>query len=134
MTTTGVNLIPASRRQAKQLQVRVRWWLVACVVYAVLWIAGFVAAQVVVGSEDRAVRGKFKAKPGAQFMIRKEIYNRVHKAFAEGGIHFAHRRVAIDLPEGIDAKSAQGKVLSEAAAAAIAAEDAGPALGQPKPA
>ncbi len=58
MTATGVNLIPAARRQGKQRQVRVRWWLTACVVYAAMWIAAFVAAQVVVRSEDRALRGK----------------------------------------------------------------------------
>ncbi len=59
MTATGVNLIPAARRQAKQQQSRVRWWLTGCVVYTALWIAAFVAAQVVVRSEDRALRGKF---------------------------------------------------------------------------
>ncbi len=59
MTTTGVNLIPAARREAKQRQVRVRWWLTAFVVYAALWSAAFVAAQVVVASEDRALRVKF---------------------------------------------------------------------------
>ena len=59
MTTTGVNLIPAARREGKQRQVRVRWWLTASVVYAALWIAAFVAAQVVVASEDRALRVKF---------------------------------------------------------------------------
>ncbi len=61
MTVSGVNLIPAARRQAKQRQVRVRWWLTGCVVYAALWIAAFVAAQAVVGREDRALRGEFVA-------------------------------------------------------------------------
>ncbi len=75
--------------------------------------------------EDSAMilGSKFKAKPGQQFMIRKEIYNRVQKAFAENDIHFAHRRVAIDLPDGIDPESEQGKALGNAAAAAIAAEE-----------
>ncbi len=58
MTTTGVNLIPAARRQTKQRRVRVRWWLTGCAVYSALWIAVFVTAQVVVRSEDRALRGK----------------------------------------------------------------------------
>ncbi len=58
MTATGVNLIPAARRQAKQRQVRVRLWLTGCVVYAALWMAAFVAAQAVVRSEDRALRGE----------------------------------------------------------------------------
>ncbi len=59
MTATGVNLIPAARRQAKQRQVRVRLWLTGCVVYTALWFAAFVAAQVVVRSEDRALRATF---------------------------------------------------------------------------
>jgi len=59
MTTMGVNLIPAARRHAKQRRVRVRWWLTACVVYTALWSAAFVAAQVVVRSEDRALRSTF---------------------------------------------------------------------------
>ena len=37
------------------------------------------------------IRGKFMAKPGKQFMIRKEIFNRVSAAFAENNIDFARR-------------------------------------------
>ncbi len=101
--------------------------------------AGFLEpfkSQGVKSMQDSAmiVGAKFKTKPGAQFMIRKELYNRVQKAFSEAGIKFAHRRVAIDLPEGIDPESNHGKALSEAAAAAVAAEDAATASGQPKPA
>jgi hypothetical protein len=59
MTVTGVNLIPVARREAKQQQTRVRLWLSGCFVYAALWIAAFVAAKVVVGSEDRVLRAKF---------------------------------------------------------------------------
>ena len=59
MTTTGVNLIPVARREAKQQQTRVRLWLTGCAVYAALWIAAFVAAQVVVGSGDRVLRAKY---------------------------------------------------------------------------
>lgn len=61
-------------------------------------------SQGVKSMEDSAmiVRGKFMTKPGAQFMIRKEIYTRVQKAFDESGIKFAHRRVQIDLPPGFE--------------------------------
>ena len=59
MTATVVNLIPAPRRQAKRRQTRVRLWLTGCVVYTALWFAAFVAAQVVVRSEDRALRATF---------------------------------------------------------------------------
>ena len=44
------------------------------------------------------IRGKFMAKPGKQFMIRKEIFNRVNKAFEEHGIEFARREVRVALP------------------------------------
>ena len=35
---------------------------------------------------------KFMAKPGTQFMIRKEIYVRVQKAFDEARIPFARKQ------------------------------------------
>jgi small-conductance mechanosensitive channel len=44
------------------------------------------------------IRGKFMAKPGKQFMIRKEIFNRVNLAFEENGIEFARREVRVALP------------------------------------
>lgn len=44
------------------------------------------------------IRGKFMAKPGKQFMIRKEIFNRVNKDFAANGIEFARREVRVALP------------------------------------
>jgi small-conductance mechanosensitive channel len=87
--------------------------------------------------EDSAmiVGAKFMAKPGQQFMIRKELFNRVQKAFAANDVHFAHKRVAVDLPEGFDANSPQGQAISNAAAAAVAAEEQEPPPGgQPKPA
>ncbi|SLN09515.1 Moderate conductance mechanosensitive channel YbiO precursor [Roseovarius litorisediminis] len=47
------------------------------------------------------IRGKFMAKPGKQFMIRKEIYNRVKAEFEANGIEFARREVRVDIP-GLD--------------------------------
>lgn len=44
------------------------------------------------------IRGKFMCKPGKQFMIRKEIFNRVNKDFAANGIEFARREVRVALP------------------------------------
>ncbi|MBB97651.1 MAG: mechanosensitive ion channel protein MscS [Rhodobacteraceae bacterium] len=44
------------------------------------------------------IRGKFMAKPGTQFTIRKEIYNRVKNAFKENGIEFARREVRVAIP------------------------------------
>jgi len=61
------------------------------------------------------VRGKFTTKPGAQFMIRKEIYSAVQKAFEENGIEFARREVRVKMPE-----STEGSNLSEEQKGAIA--------------
>lgn len=47
------------------------------------------------------MRGKFMAKPGKQFMARKEIYNRVKAAFDAAGIEFARREVRVAIP-GLD--------------------------------
>ncbi|MEM9605733.1 MAG: mechanosensitive ion channel family protein, partial [Pseudomonadota bacterium] len=47
------------------------------------------------------VRGKFMAKPGRQFMIRKEVYVRVQQAFDEAGIPFARKQVMVHIP-GLD--------------------------------
>ena len=44
------------------------------------------------------IRGKFMAKPGRQFVLRKEIYNRVKKTFEENGIAFARREVRVAIP------------------------------------
>jgi len=64
------------------------------------------------------VRGKFMAKPGTQFTIRKEIYTRVQQAFRENGIEFAHRRVKVDLPADLDLSAEKKRELAEVAAAA----------------
>ncbi|MEM7439141.1 MAG: mechanosensitive ion channel domain-containing protein [Pseudomonadota bacterium] len=47
------------------------------------------------------MRGKFMAKPGKQFMARKEIYNRVKAEFEAAGIEFARREVRVAIP-GLD--------------------------------
>lgn len=92
-------------------------------------------SQGVLAMEDSAMifRGKFKAYPGKQFTLRKEILARVQVAFKDAGIEFAHRRVAVDLPPGVDPSSDIGKALTQAAGAAVAADDqkAAPAKGGP---
>jgi small-conductance mechanosensitive channel len=85
-------------------------------------------SQGVQSMEDTAiiVRGKFIAKPGQQFMIRKEVYLGVQEAFKEAGIKFAHRRVAVDLPPGIEPGTARAEAIEEAAAA-LTQEEQSPA-------
>ncbi|NIZ60770.1 mechanosensitive ion channel protein MscS [Sedimentitalea sp. CY04] len=70
------------------------------------------------------MRGKFMAKPGTQFTIRKEIYNRVRKEFDANGIEFARREVRVALPGGEEVEN-----LNEADKTAIAAA-AGAAVQQ----
>jgi hypothetical protein len=38
------------------------------------------------------------SKPGKQFVLRKEIYNRVKRVFEENGIAFARREVRVAIP------------------------------------
>jgi len=64
------------------------------------------------------VRVKFMAKPGEQFVLRREVFRRIQEAFAQNGIEFAPRRVIVDTPTAIS---------GAAAAAALAAEVDGPA-------
>lgn len=71
------------------------------------------------------VRGKFMAKPGKQFMIRKEVYVRVQKAFEEAGIPFARKQVMVHIPglEGSQQLSAEDtKNIAAAASEAVEEE------------
>lgn len=63
------------------------------------------------------IRGKFMAKPGKQFTLRKEIYNRVKAAFAANGIDFARREVRVAIP-GLDSTDNLSGEQKEAIAAA----------------
>ena len=68
------------------------------------------------------MRGKFMAKPGTQFTIRKEIYNRVRQEFAANGIEFARREVRVAIP-GLEHEDhlddAQKEAIAGAASAAV---------------
>ena len=64
------------------------------------------------------VRGKFMAKPGKQWMIRKDVYARVQKIFAENDIEFARREVRVNIPGREDGHEGDGQTDSAVAAAA----------------
>ncbi|MEO0999060.1 MAG: mechanosensitive ion channel domain-containing protein [Pseudomonadota bacterium] len=68
------------------------------------------------------VRGKFMAKPGKQFTLRKEVYQRVQKAFDENGIQFARKevRVKVDSPSSGDLSEENRQAVGAAAAEAAA--------------
>ena len=64
------------------------------------------------------VRGKFMAKPGKQWMIRKDVYSRVQKIFAENDIEFARREVRVNIPGREDGQEGDEQTESAVAAAA----------------
>jgi small-conductance mechanosensitive channel len=80
------------------------------------------------------LRVKFKTLPGKQFVLRREVYQRLQQAFREKGIEFAHRDVTVYLPpelrqtvphpgerEGDEASPGTDKALLGVAAAAARA-------------
>jgi small-conductance mechanosensitive channel len=79
-------------------------------------------SQGVFAMEDSGmlVRAKFTAKPGQQFVIRREAYQRIKQAFDAAGIRFAHRQVTVFVPP--DAAGSAGSAAARGAAAAVAAE------------
>lgn len=73
------------------------------------------------------IRGKFMVKPGKQFQIRKEIFQRVQSEFEKNGIQFARKEVRVKL-EGSEARQAH---LSEADKSAIGAAASEASENQP---
>ncbi len=63
------------------------------------------------------VRTKFKCKPREQFVLRRVVFERVKRAFAENGIVLAHRTVNVALPKA----AGEPEAVAAAAAAAAAA-------------
>ncbi len=45
------------------------------------------------------IRVKFTAKPGKQFIIKREAFRRITEALKAQGIHYAHRKVIVDFPD-----------------------------------
>jgi len=80
-------------------------------------------SQGVIQMEDSAMilRVKFKAVPGKQFAIRRELLHRIRAAFAEEGIRFANREVTVRVSE--DAKPTEKiEAIGGAASRVIEAE------------
>lgn len=68
------------------------------------------------------IRGKFMAKPGTQWIMRKDVYSRVQKKLEANGIEFARREVRVNVPGIEDAPSLDDKTKSAIGAAAQAAQ------------
>jgi small-conductance mechanosensitive channel len=66
------------------------------------------------------IRVKFTARPGRQFLIRREAYRLITEALAAKGIHYAHRRVIVEVPQAETRSLTPQEVqrLAEAGAAA----------------
>ena len=66
------------------------------------------------------VRGKFMTKPGKQFVLRKEIYQRVQKTFDANGIQFARKEVRVRVeskPDELESERVQQAIAAGAAEA-----------------
>ncbi len=81
-----------------------------------------VKSQGVLDVDDSAIviGVKFLCKPGEQFLIRREAYARIKKAFADNAIDFAPKRVIV---ESDSAAGAQARAGAAAAAAAHMADE-----------
>ncbi len=66
---------------------------------------------------------KFMAKPGEQFILRREVYQRVRDAFEENGIDFARPQVTVQMPGGrtaaVDPNGIDPNALAHAAAETV---------------
>ncbi len=60
-----------------------------------------IKSQGVKAMDDSAMimRVKFKTVPGKQFIIRREVFQRIQEAFRKQGIQFAHRNVTVYMPQ-----------------------------------
>ena len=89
------------------------------------------------GDSGIIMRVKFRTRPFDQFVIRREFFTRLHKAFEKSGLEFATRQVVVHLPGEaapgaapaagsagprgtVRGDAAGGRLLSAGAAAAIA--------------
>jgi small-conductance mechanosensitive channel len=72
------------------------------------------------------IRVKFTAKPGKQFVIKREAFRRITEALNAKGIYYAHRKVIVDFPadhpEARVDQETRTKMIEAGAAAALAAE------------
>jgi small-conductance mechanosensitive channel len=76
-----------------------------------------------VGDSVMTIRVKFTAKPGAHFVIRREAFRRITEALEAKGIHYAHRKVIVEVapPPAVNGEAApqlNPKTVEGAAAAA----------------
>ena len=72
------------------------------------------------------IRVKFTAKPGQQFLIKREAFRRITEALNAKGIYYAHRKVIVDFPTDtprVAMDEETRKKALEAGAAAVVLEE-----------
>ena len=76
-------------------------------------------SQGVLEMDDSAmiIRCKFMAKPGEQFVIRRELFQRVQQEFEAAGIQFARRQVSVYVPPAAPGQAPEPEAVAAAAAA-----------------
>lgn len=79
-------------------------------------------SQGVYSVDDSAliIRAKFTARPGRQFLIRREAYAAVQREFARHDIRFADRRVTVHVPEAEDMPPERREAVERAATSVLA--------------
>ncbi len=68
-----------------------------------------------VGDSVMTFRAKFTARPGTHFVIRREAYKEITAALEKAGIHYAHRKVIVDLAPELAEKMDVGPTRTERA-------------------
>jgi small-conductance mechanosensitive channel len=65
------------------------------------------------------IRVKFTARPGKHFVIRREAFKRITEALNAKGIHYAHRKVIVDIPQTANDSATDSQTITQAAGAAV---------------
>lgn len=82
-------------------------------------LLGSLKSQGVRELDDSAMvmRVKFKTVPGKQFVVRRQVFQRMQELFKENGIEFAHRNVTVYLPPESPQTAPQGQKTDQTGAA-----------------
>ncbi len=85
-----------------------------------------------VGDSVMTFRVKFAAVPGKHFVIRREAFRRITEALEAKGIHYAHRKVIVELPQEETNELSDGQATTAAPVADTDPHPAGSSASKPK--
>ena len=77
-----------------------------------------------VGDSVMTFRAKFTARPGTHFVIRREAYKHITAALSKAGIHYANRKVIVDLAPNLAEQMDVGVTNTERAGTTSPSESA----------